>query len=160
MGIFLASDLVRFCLNELLKKNFFLLWQNLHIFSNRVSQEHILSGKHYICYRLALTWLKHACACRAQQCKFMLMALNGVSWVLFRLSSTFITLWPWLSHSAFFLWAFIMRREMNRDDMSKIHVLWGKGGCYANLIVRREYLALHLYAVYHLREMLTPSWWF
>ena len=159
VGIVLASDLVRFCLN-CSKNIYFLLWQNLHIFSNRVSQEHIPSGKRYICYHLALISLKHACDCRIQQCKFMRMALDGVSWVPFQLSSTFITLGPWLNHSSFFLWAFIMRRERNRDDMCKIHVLWRKGGCYVNLIVRREYLALHLYAVYHLWEMLTPSWWF
>lgn len=49
---------------------------------------------------------------------------------------------------------------MNRDDICKIHVLWGKGGCCVNLIVRHEQLAMHLYDRYLLWKMLTPSWWF
>lgn len=164
-GIFWASDLVLFCLNFAQKKIFFFLpWRNLHIiFSNRVSQEHILSGKHYMCYHLALIYHlnTHAIAmCFTQQCELRRMALDGVSWVPFQLPSTFITLWPWLSHSTFFLWVSTKRREMNRDDMCKIHVLWGKGGCCVNLIVRHEQLAMHLYDIYLLWEMLTPSWWF
>lgn len=72
VGIFSASDLVHFCLN-CSKKLFFLLWQNLHIFSNRVSQECILSGKCYICYHLALISLKHACDCVPS-------SVNSCSW--------------------------------------------------------------------------------
>ena len=44
------------------KKFFFFTMENSRIiFSDRVSQEHILSGKHYIYYHLALISLKHAC---------------------------------------------------------------------------------------------------
>lgn len=124
-------------------KNFFVLpWRNLYIiFSSRVSQDHILSGKCYMCYHLALIYHlnTHAVAMSfTQQCELRRMALDGVSWVPFQHSSTFITLWPWLSHSTFFLCVSTERWEMNKDDMCKIHVLWEKGGCCMNLIVRHE----------------------
>lgn len=94
-----------FFVEILLKKFFFLPWRNLYIiFSSRVSQDRILSGKCYMCYHLALIYHlnTHAVAMSfTQQCELRRMALVGVSWVPFQLSSTFITLWPWLSHSNF-----------------------------------------------------------
>lgn len=150
VGIFQASEPVLFCLNLTQQKKrkkrkifFFLPWRrNRHIiFSNRVSQEHILSGKSYMCYHLALIYHlnTHAIAVRfTQQCELRRMAPDGVSWVPFQIPSTFITLWPWLSHSTFVLWVSTERREKSRDDMCKIHVLWRKGGCCVNLTVRHE----------------------
>lgn len=131
-----------FFVEILLKKFYFSPWRNLYIiFSSRVSQDQILTGKRYMCYHLALIYHlnTHAVAMSfTQQWELQRMALDGVSWVPFQLSSTFITLWPWLSYSTFFLWVSTERWEMNRDDMCKIHVLWEKGGCCVNLIVRHE----------------------
>lgn len=80
----------------LLKKFFFLPWRNLYIiFSSRVSQDQIRSGKCYMCYHLALIYHlnTHTVAMSfTQQCELGRMALDGVSWVPFQLSSTFITL--------------------------------------------------------------------
>lgn len=132
-----------FCVeNFTQKKIFFLPWRNLYIiFSSRVRQDRILSGKCYMCYHLALIYHLNRRAVAlsfAQQCELGRMALVGVSRVPFQLWSTFITLWPWLSHSTFFLCVSTERWEMNRGDMCKIHVLWEKGGCCVNLIVRHE----------------------
>lgn len=80
VGIFWASDLILFCSN-FAQKIFFSPWSNLHIiFSNRVSQERIFSGKHYMCYYLTLIYHlnMHAIAMRlTQPCELVRVAPAG-----------------------------------------------------------------------------------
>lgn len=81
VGIFWASELSLFCLNFARKKKILLPWRDLHIiFSNRLSQEPIFSGKHYMCYHLTLIYHlnMHAIAMRlTQPCELVRVALFG-----------------------------------------------------------------------------------
>lgn len=131
-----------FFVEILLKKFFFLPWRNLYIiFSSRVSQDRILSGKCYMCYHLALIYHlnTHAVAMSfTQQCELRRMALVGGVVGSFPALKHFHHTVTLTESLKFFLCVSTERREMNRDDMCKIHVLWEKGGCCVNLIVRHE----------------------